>query len=155
MDKIVVDWFSDKAGEAKPVAESEALRKREKGLGGKRCSGRLKVILVGSRIEEKGGSGYDGMNWYAAKWLNRKRHTVDFPYSKDTIIVNRQLCREDIAWVKRHERIEVDIMRKNPKMSYLEAHARTLVLQGFTSEDDLSGEVVPVQELVKALAKIE
>src|SRR4030042_4053876 len=159
MSNMIVNWFADKDGKVKPVTKSEAQLKRKKIVHpGKKelfvvsASEKLKVILVDSRIEEKDGSGYDGMNWYAAKWLNKKRDTVDFPYPKDTIIVNKQLSPDDIAWVKRHEKTEVDIMRKNPKMSYLEAHARTLVAQGVTPEDDLKAEVTPVQKMVKTFA---
>ncbi len=157
--KITVDLFNNENGKVISVSKSEAQLKPKKIIRPsmkKRSvvpkSLKLKVILVDSRIEEKGGSGYDGMNWYAAKWLNKKRHTVDFPYPKDTIIINKQLDPYGIAWVIKHEKIEVDLMRKNPKMSYLEAHAKTLIAQGITSEDDLRTEVAEVQKIIKMLA---
>lgn len=157
-NKIVLNEFTATDGKAQSITESKAKKLKltayithssKKRLFRTSKSVKLNVIMVDSRIKENGGTGYDGMNWYAARWLNRKRHTVDFPYPEDTIIVNKQLSSYEINWVIRHEKIEVGLMRNNPKMSYLEAHARTLIAQGVTHEDDLKDEVAEVQKMVK------
>lgn len=65
---------------------------------------------------------YDGMNSYAAKELG-----IDYPYGKDTIVVNRNLSPKKKQWTIQHEKIEQQLMSGG--MDYESAHSRTKGIQ--------------------------
>ena len=79
---------------------------------------KISVIFTDEKI-----SGYVGMNWWVAK-----ERRIDFPYTKDVMLIWRNMTEEERLATIEHEIREMAKMSCGEK--YYKAHAMTLVEMG-------------------------
>jgi len=98
---------------------------------------KISVIFTDEKI-----SGYVGMNWWAAK-----EKGIDYHYSKDVILIWRDMTKEERLATIEHEIREIAKMSCGSK--YYEAHAMTLVEMGDLSH--LENETASARRQIKKL----